>query len=416
LKVRLISNDRKLYSTCRKVLVKLQDVKWDLAVYPSRPSDDGEVYIWDFEADPSLEGFDQVRNATNIFVVERENVSALRAKFKIPPMWILLKPVSPVLLEGFLGDAGLGRGRSAANEQQDAASIQRDRDDMLQALLESNLLLQEIDQARRNSVAQSFRELRSPLMATLGYCRLLLDQQLGPLNAEQQKVIQRMQQSAQRLFRLSSSMLQSALGSDVPLMARFQAGDIEDCIERAVAEVAPFADARNLVIQRDVTPPGSRFMFDPEQVTQLLANLLDNAVRSTSRGGQITIRTLPVFWDRRARNLAEGAPEADRRVRQMAQPNAYRVEVSDPGIGLRQAALENNPELLAPDALGVQGSSQAGFGLGMCQQIIEAHRGRIIVETGETGFFAFEIPYVPSTERVNPAASPATGRSVRAEA
>jgi signal transduction histidine kinase len=419
LKVRLVSNDRALYSTCRKVLVKHQDTTWDFACVPKDPEPDADLYVWDYEADPSLNGVAQVAHKINIFVVERENLAALRAQFDTPPVWTMLKPVNAMLLEEVITDLGLTAPKSPKSKDNTVAELHRvreDRDNILQALLECNLLLQEMDQARNGIVIQSYRELRSPLMAALGYCRLMLDQQLGTLNPEQQKVIQRMQQSIQRLFRLSSSMLQLAMGPDVRLQPRFQQADIEECIEKAIAEATPFADARNLAIQREITPPAGRFLFDPEQILQVLASLLDSAVRSTPRSGQITIRALPVFWDRRARNMAEGAPDADRRGRQVVAANAYRIEVHDPGLNLRQAALDKVPELVAGEQSGEKPSPPFAFGLAMCQQIVDSHRGRILAEADETGYFAVELPYIPGTEWAGSAPNTAAGRSPQVEA
>jgi signal transduction histidine kinase len=397
LKVRLISEDRGLYAVCRKVLVKQQSVTWDLEVVSSQPERDADLYIWDYETDPQLSGFEKVSHKTNIFVVERDNFAALRERFGNLPLWTILKPVNPALLEGYVADFC----SSEANRHSDAsdlASLRRDRDDILQALLECNLLLQEMDQSRNGMIVQSFREIRSPLMATLGYCRMLLDQQLGSLNADQQKVVQRMQQSVQRLFRFSTAMLQSALGPEVRLQSRFEVANVEELLERAVAEVMPFADARGLSIQREITTPGQPFCFDNEQLLQVVVNLLDNAVRFTPRGGQITVRALPVFWDRRARNLAEGAPMGDRRLRQNVEPNAYRIEVCDPGLSFRQAAVDKMENAGAADLPGAKGSQPFAYGLAMCQQVLDSHRGRILAETDEVGVFAFELPFKQPTE------------------
>jgi signal transduction histidine kinase len=411
----LVSDDRRLYATCRKVLVKLQDIKWDLAVVPSRPAMDGELYIWDYETDPNLVGYDEVGERKHIFVVDRKNLAALRSRFETPPVRVVLKPVNRALLESFITDAAAAQEARGASH---VSALRQDRDEILQELLESNLKLQEIDQARSTMVARGVQELRAPLMAFLGYCKLLLDQQLGPLSADQRKVIQRMQQSAQRLFRLSNPMFQSSLGSEIRMQPQLQAADVEECIERAVVEISPFADTRGLTIQRDVTAPPGRFFFDPDQITQVLATVLDNAVRFTPKGGRIGLRAYPTFWDRRARNLAEGQPESDRRKRRQDQPNAYRVEIHgsrsngdvDPGDRMFVEYAEPDP------GTEIRAGAHSGLSLSMCQQIIELHNGQILLGDEGDGSLAFVVPFLQDLDQDILDIQSAADRSIRAEA
>lgn len=262
MRVLLVTNDRRIYSTCRSVLAGLRNTKFELAVVPNNPPSDGDLYIWDYEADPSLQGIDQAAGRANIFLVEKENLSALRSRFDVPPFWTVLKPINPQLLESFISDPAIVRDPPAGRVQDPAVAAQND--DLLEALLESNLFLQQTDQNRNDLIAQGARELRMPLMAALGYCRMLLDQQIGPLNAEQYKVIQRMQQSMQRLLRLATSLFQSTGGAGGPMQARFQNGNFQECLDRAVAEITPLLETRNLTIHRKFVPPRAGFSFDPE--------------------------------------------------------------------------------------------------------------------------------------------------------
>lgn len=133
-------------------------------------------------------------------------------------------------------------------------------------------------------------------------------------------------------------------------------------------------------------------------MTQLLANLLDHAVRFATRGGEIRIRTQPVFWDRRAGNLSEGRPAPDRRLRRASEANAYRIEVQDPGPAIRQSSTEGGDGADKEAAEGTQAAADFGFGLAMCSQIIELHRGRIVTDGIEPGYFACDIPYAQEAD------------------
>jgi signal transduction histidine kinase len=233
-------------------------------------------------------------------------------------------------------------------------------------------------------------------MAILGYAKLLLDQQIGPLSAEQIKVIQGMHQSARRLRRLTNSMLQASVGGEVLFRPRVVVSDMADSVAQAVSEVSPMADARNVKIQAQIARAERPLAFDPALIVQVLLNVLDNACRFTPKGGQITIRGFPVFWDRRASNVAQAAPHGERRAKRSETANAYRVEVRDTGPGIKPADHErvfNDYTSLDPEQ-DSEADSHFGLGLATCRQIIDLHHGHIFVQAGEGSCFVFILPFV----------------------
>jgi signal transduction histidine kinase len=255
------------------------------------------------------------------------------------------------------------------------------------------------------------------LTAILGYAKLLLDQQLGPLNTEQVKVIQRMHQGARRLRRLANSMLQASVGGQSLFRPRVVPGDMADTVMRAVAEATPLADARNVRLHTQITRAAAPLQFDPALIVQVLMNLLDNACRFTPKGGEITIRGFPVFWDRRALNLAEAGPHVERRSRRSEKSNAYRVEVRDTGPGIKPADRErvfNDYTSLDSQQEG-DSSSHFGLGLATCRQIIDLHQGHIFVQPGEGGCFVFILPFAREEALGIPEPQTSTNRATIAE-
>jgi signal transduction histidine kinase len=119
---------------------------------------------------------------------------------------LVLKPVTKAALAAWLGQALTDHaGRSVAR-------LKHDRDEILQALIETNLRLQEYDQDRTNFLAQAVHDFRAPLTASNGYCGLLLDEQLGPLTEEQREVLGRVRASLKRLARMADAMFQLSVG------------------------------------------------------------------------------------------------------------------------------------------------------------------------------------------------------------
>ena len=124
-----------------------------------------------------------------------------------------------------------------------------------------------------------------------GYCGLLLDRQLGPLNAEQLTALEKMQHSVKRITRLSNGMLQIGMESE-PIM---KLEDINDLIQQAMGEVKPVAESKRLTLHADVTVPAKPLWFEPWQIEQVLVNMLDNVCRLTPHGGRVYVKAFPAF-------------------------------------------------------------------------------------------------------------------------
>ena len=121
---------------------------------------------------------------------------------------------------------------------------------------------------------------------------------------------------------------------------------------------------------------------------QAAANLLDNALKHTPTGGTVTLRAKPHFWERR---VAEVAPVEERRRFRLPRPNSVEVSVTDSGAGI---APEHHQEIFEDFVRVDRNTSGMGLGLAIAKRLIQAHRGKIWVESesmrGST--FAFLLP------------------------
>jgi|SwirhirootsSR3_FD_contig_51_11423292_length_1451_multi_2_in_0_out_0_1 signal transduction histidine kinase len=396
MRIRLISGDQFLCKLCREVLLGFRDREWDFGMIASyEQARWADLFIWDLHPEtqlPQNSDFDPRRR--NIFLIARKHVGTLQRRLPLRGCSIVLKPVNSILLRALLEEAVANHEQgSRTREGQLAEQFRLERDEMLQYLLQANLKLQEYDQDRTNFLAHSVHDIRAPLMAIQGYCGLLLENQLGPLNAEQMKVLERMQRSIKRLSRLTSGMFQISVDRQSPRRSLCKNGDIEACITQAVHEVAPVVQSKHIDLRVQSDPPVETLLFDDMQIEQVLVNLLDNACRFTPRNGTIEIRAYSTFWDRRFPNVTEGVEHADRRGSTSRNPNAYRVEVRDSGRGVPAGDLERIFEEYTSDAESSEWS-RAGLGLAICRQIIHAHHGVVFAESGEQGaIFVFMLPY-----------------------
>ncbi len=396
MKVELVSTDEQVYRACREVLVALQEVQWNLSVVNHPTTDAADLYLWDYESEPSLAGAERIPDHKKVYVVGRKNLAALQEQLRGKPARVLLRSVSPVVFKALLREIIAATRRTAlAGSETRVGELQRDRDEMLQCLLECNLRIQEYDQARSVALSHGVHDLRAPLMSILGYSKLLLNGQLGHLNAEQAKVIQRVQQSAQRSYRLANSVLQASAGDGAEFRPRLQPADLGEIAAQAVSELAPLTEARNVQIQTEILPSSKPLRFDPGLILQVLVNLLHNACRFTPKGGRVSVRGLPVFWDRRASNVGETARREERRAMRNDRPNAYRVEVRDTGPGVQEADLERIFDDFASLDGQQDGEKNAHFGLGLgaCRHIVDLHHGDIFAQAGQGARFVFVLPF-----------------------
>jgi signal transduction histidine kinase len=214
---------------------------------------------------------------------------------------------------------------------------------------------------RREFVANAAHELRTPLTNLKGYLEGLRDGVVAPDRA----MYESLWEEVERLVRLANSLDSLA---DEPPAATVADVDLSRAIQTAVDLTRPAAAARSLQWRLDV-PPTLLARTDPDHLAQVLANLLQNAVRYTPEGGEITIR-------------------AERR------PGDVLVAVRNTGPAI---AADEVPRLFERfyriDPSRDRRSGGAGIGLAIVKQLVEMAGGRVGAESrdGLTTFW-FSLP------------------------
>jgi len=394
IKVALFSQDHLIAKSCRATLAEMFGPDFTLSVGFTRElSSQSDICIWDFipgETEIVLQPADVQRLQSHFFLVRREDVGALRELVGSPNLNLLLKPLAPTTLRAFLGQA-CRRWREPETDSA-ARRLRAERDEMLQCLIQANLRLQEYDQDRTNFLARSLHDLRAPLTAVAGYCGLLLREDLGSLTAEQQEVLKRMEYSVRRISRMTDAMFQLSLSNNVEQKLSLQQGDIRECVDRALQEIALFIDEKRISVTVDVEP-SDPLSFDKAHLERMLINLLDNACKFTPRAGSIDIRGYPYFWDRRIGQAARLDRSVDQRIEPVNAPNSFRVDIHDSGPGISPAHLDKIFDEFTSYS-GGQDRSGGGLGLAICRMTMRNHQGRIWAENGPAGaVFSFVLPY-----------------------
>jgi signal transduction histidine kinase len=388
MKIILISQDGELRKACREILAEVAGLEWDLTTCSKAEECPvgADLYIWDDNGRMSPPAHLEQSASKHLFAVSPGALASRgEALLTAAPPAILLKPVTRACLAAFLQTA------IAAQDRVGARTLQAERDEILQCLIQANLQIQKYDQDRTNFLARIVHDFRTPLMTASGYCGLLLSEAMGPETERQKEVLRRMQHSMDRLSRMSAALFELSAVKHVKREPELRPGDIRACMEQALHEIAPFADDKRIAISTDMAPENGPLLIESGQIEQVLVNLLENACKFTPKSGVIDIRGFPYFWERRCNNGQTGVGE--RRVRRSREPNAYRVDIRDSGPRIPQEQLSTIFEEYTSYG-GGSDRSGGGLGLAICRMILSSHSGRVWAENSDAGpKFSFVLPF-----------------------
>jgi signal transduction histidine kinase len=255
-------------------------------------------------------------------------------------------------------------------------------------LLAAYLKLQEVNRQKTVFLASAAHELKTPLAVIKGYYDLLLTNSLGKLTEKQKDILEESKESCERLVRLVSMFLNYSALESGKLVLQLRENDLRDCLEEMAGRWSEAFQRKGVKLETHLDPSIPTFKFDYQKVQQAAANLLDNALKHTPTGGNVVLRAKPHFWERR---VAEVSPVEERRRFRLPRPNSVEVSVTDSGAGI---APEHHQEIFEDFVRVDRNTSGMGLGLAIAKRLIQAHRGKIWVESesqrGST--FAFLLP------------------------
>ncbi|HEX9396384.1 MAG TPA: PAS domain S-box protein [Burkholderiales bacterium] len=241
-------------------------------------------------------------------------------------------------------------------------------------LQEKNIELERANQAKDRFLATMSHELRTPLNAIIGFTGTLLMKLPGPLNADQEKQLTTVQTSGKHLLALINDLLD---------LAKIEAGKVELNLEPTacqgvISEVAttlrPLAESKGLRLQVEVPAQELILRTDRRALSQILLNLLNNAIKFTERGG-VTLRL---------------------RQRELDRESVVELSVQDTGVGIR---LEDQAKLFQAFEQMESGRRHEGSGLGLhlSRKLAELIGARLEFESefGKGSRFTLLLPREP---------------------
>jgi len=275
-----------------------------------------------------------------------------------------------------------------ADMRQTVQELMQERETTYRNLLAAYLRLQEVNRQKTVFLASAAHELKTPLAVMKGYYDLLLSGSLGKLSEKQTEILHESKESCERLVRLVSMFLNYSALESGKLVLHLRENDLRDCIKDLDCrwqDAFQRAKVRlNLKIHEDLPI----FKFDYQKVQQCIFNLIDNALKHTPAGGEVTLMAQPHFWERR---VNDAIPADERRRGPGQKPNSVMISVADTGSGI---AAEFHQEIFEEFVRVDPSSSGMGLGLAITKRLIQAHRGKVWVdsEIGRGSSFSFLLP------------------------
>jgi signal transduction histidine kinase len=242
-------------------------------------------------------------------------------------------------------------------------------------LLAAYLRLQEVNRQKTVFLASAAHELKTPLAVIKGYYDLLLSGSLGKLTDKQRDILQESKESCERLVRLVSMFLNYSALESGKLVVHLRENDLRDCLGELATRWHEAFVRKHVRLDTTLNSDLPIFKFDYQKVQQTVANLLDNALKHTPAGGHVVLRAELHFWERRS---AEEIQTLDRRRERLPHPNSIKVSVSDSGSGI---ASEHHQEIFEDFVRVDRTSSGMGLGLAIAKRLVQAHRGKIWVDS-----------------------------------
>jgi len=236
-------------------------------------------------------------------------------------------------------------------------------------LATANAELRRLDDLKSTFVAVAAHELRSPLTAIHGYLEMLLDEDVGPLNKGQREYMTIIQNSAQSLLRITSSLLDVTRIEAGRLDLVLQPIDLSALLQRVAAEYDPEVKARAQHLTIHHPPELPPALCDPTRTSQIVGNLLSNAIKYSRPDGHIRISV----------TLAE-------------EEGFLQLTVADNGVGIGPEDQDKlfNRFFRAASATRTRAGG-AGLGLYITRSLVELHGGRIWFESTLNKGSAFHV-------------------------
>jgi len=237
-------------------------------------------------------------------------------------------------------------------------------------LSRANDKLQQLDRMKSEFVALVTHQLRTPLSGIKWSLSMLLNNEMGEMTSEQKTYLLKTYESNERMIDLINDLLQADRLESGMMKFSFQPTQLLDLIDNILIEMSPLAEHKKIRLIYSSREEVPTLSIDPQNMRVVLQNLLENAIKYTPAGGDVTIGV---------RNKG----------------HCVEITVKDNGIGIPTKDQKNIFQRFyrAPNAVLTE-TVGSGLGLYIVKNIIDHHQGTIAFtsEPGKGTMFSITLP------------------------
>jgi signal transduction histidine kinase len=240
---------------------------------------------------------------------------------------------------------------------------------LFEEIQEKSRQVEEASRHKSQFLANMSHELRTPLNAILGYTELVLDGIYGDAPEKMRNVLERIQTNGKHLLGLINDVLDLSKIEAGQLVLTLNDYSIKDMMQGVYVAVEPLAGNKKLNFKLEVPPDLPPARGDERRLSQVLLNLVGNAIKFTDTG-----------------EVAMKASTAN---------GSYTVAVADTGPGIAEAdQAKIFEEFQQSESTHTKAKGGTGLGLAIAKRIVEMHGGRLWVESrlGSGSTFFFRVP------------------------
>ena len=234
---------------------------------------------------------------------------------------------------------------------------------MADRLAVSNERLRELDHTKTEFISIASHQLRTPLTSIKGYCSLILEGAYGDVNPDLEEVIHRLIFSNDRLVNLVENLLNISRMEAGRMEYQFEEQPVEDILKELYASFTFAATSKKLDFKLTLPEsPLPHLKLDKQKIQEVFSNLIDNAIKYTNEGDVV----IEAKYDQ--------------------EKNKVHITVKDSGIGIPKEEVQF---LFTKFSRGKDinrlHANGTGLGLYVAKNIIEAHKGKIWIESEGEG-------------------------------
>lgn len=229
----------------------------------------------------------------------------------------------------------------------------------------------ELDEIKSGFVATVSHELKTPLAAMNMSLRLMQDQRVGELNAEQKKLTSAMKDEVKRLLKMVNELLNLSKIESGGEIYKYQEISVDELIDASITPMLMQFEQNKIIFDLKVEEALPKLKLDVNKIAWVIINLLNNAVRYSGHGGEIKFT--------------------------VSRENDFiKFSIKDKGIGIKPEYLDKIFQKFVQVNKSNSDNQYKGVGLGLAiaKEFIEAHHGNIYVksEYGKGSEFSFTLP------------------------